>query len=271
MGRRLSDALTGHMKDREPAEEGRFSVGGRVMAATAGVVVLAGAALGVGALVHSLHGPSPKSMSAAGASTGTGAPSASPRHGRDPGNPSTPRRDARPPGSPDATSLMPGTPMKPVPGTPMTAVPGTPMTADSPTTRRPVPSGKNPASPQTYTVVGYASQRCISVVGNAERAGASIDIWDCGNRPGQRWSANSDGTWSTLNMCMTAAGTGKGSAITLEPCNGGANQKFQLNAAHDIVNPAANSCVDAKDKKTNNGTHLQLWPCAGTSNQKWHI
>jgi hypothetical protein len=43
-----------------------------------------------------------------------------------------------------------------------------------------------------------------------------------------------------------------------------------VTAAHDIVNPAANKCLDVTDNNPNNGTRLQIWDCAGTANQKWN-
>ena len=42
-----------------------------------------------------------------------------------------------------------------------------------------------------------------------------------------------------------------------------------VTAAHDIVNPNANKCLDATGNSSANGTRLQIWTCAGTANQKW--
>ncbi|MGW7579311.1 ricin-type beta-trefoil lectin domain protein [Streptomyces sp. NPDC054765] len=131
---------------------------------------------------------------------------------------------------------------------------------------------KKAAPPATTgeSVIGSASHRCVSVVGNAKRTGASIDIWDCGSLAGQSWTPGADGTFRTLGMCMTASGTSDGAAITLEPCNGSADQTFRLNASQDLVRSGTNRCVDVTDGATHDGTHLQLWKCDGTSNQKWY-
>jgi hypothetical protein len=74
-----------------------------------------------------------------------------------------------------------------------------------------------------------------------------------------------------MGQCMTLSGGSHsdGTPIVISSCNGGAAQRFTLNNAHDLVNVAADKCVDVKDQQTDDGTRLQLWQCAGTDNQKW--
>ena len=42
-----------------------------------------------------------------------------------------------------------------------------------------------------------------------------------------------------------------------------------LSDAGDLVNPAANRCVDIVDVNPANDAKLQLWDCSGNPNQKW--
>lgn len=71
---------------------------------------------------------------------------------------------------------------------------------------------------------------------------------------------------------MTAVGSGDGAPIQVRSCVGGAAQRFTLNAAHDLVNVAADKCVDVTDGRVHeNGAPLQLWSCSGDSNQKWSL
>jgi hypothetical protein len=72
-------------------------------------------------------------------------------------------------------------------------------------------------------------------------------------------------------MDVAGGGSADGTPIQLARCNGGPAQRFTLNGASDLVNQAADKCVDVKDKGTTNGVRLQLWQCAGTSNQKWSM
>ena len=71
---------------------------------------------------------------------------------------------------------------------------------------------------------------------------------------------------------MTAASTANGAAIQLYTCNGTGAQKWSYNSSsHDIVNTAANKCLDATGQSSADGTRLQIWTCTGTSNQKWTV
>jgi L-serine deaminase len=126
------------------------------------------------------------------------------------------------------------------------------------------------ASVQTVEIVGYASGKCIDVTKG--QSGVPIEIWNCDPVTDlKRWVFYSDGTVRSQGQCMTVAGgSGNGAPIEVTSCNGGSAQRFNLNNAHDLVNVAADKCVDVKDKQTGNGTPLQLWSCGGTSNQKWH-
>jgi hypothetical protein len=123
----------------------------------------------------------------------------------------------------------------------------------------------------TATIISYATSKCIDVT-NEGQTGVPIQIWTCDPvTDWKRWAFYSDGTIRSQGHCMTVAGgSANGTPIEVMPCNGGSAQRFNLNNAHDLVNIAADKCVDVKDKQTANGTKLQLWSCGGTSNQKWH-
>ena len=71
-------------------------------------------------------------------------------------------------------------------------------------------------------------------------------------------------------MTLLNGSSADGTPIVLEPCNGGAAQRFNLNAAHDLTS-STDKCVDVKDQQTADGTTLQLWTCTGTANQKWQF
>ncbi|MGW3466600.1 RlpA-like double-psi beta-barrel domain-containing protein, partial [Streptomyces olivaceoviridis] len=45
---------------------------------------------------------------------------------------------------------------------------------------------------------------------------------------------------------------------------------WTVTAAHDIVNPQANKCLDVTDNNSANGTRIQIWSCTGAANQKWN-
>ncbi|MGW1274846.1 ricin-type beta-trefoil lectin domain protein, partial [Streptomyces sp. NPDC002491] len=147
---------------------------------------------------------------------------------------------------------------------------------------RPAPSRTTSGSPQKQTtsggssrpagvsVKGFASGRCIDVTG-AGGDGTPLQIWDCTGARQQTWRFMSDGTVRSLGMCMDVAwgSTRNGAVIQLARCSGNPAQQFRLNAAHDLVNPQADKCVDVRDRGTGNGNRLQLWDCNGMGHQKW--
>lgn len=128
-----------------------------------------------------------------------------------------------------------------------------------------------PSAPSGIGVYNHESGRCIAVVGGKAVQGAALQIWDCAGTAAQLWTFASDGSMRALGMCVRLAGgsTSDGTALELAACDGGKDEQFQLNAAHDLVNPPAGKCADARDNGTANGTRVQLWSCAGSDNQKW--
>jgi len=71
-------------------------------------------------------------------------------------------------------------------------------------------------------------------------------------------------------LSSTSASTADGAQIQLYDCNGTGAQKWTVTAAKDIVNNAANKCLDATGSSSANGTRLQIWTCTGGANQKWN-
>ncbi|WP_307080388.1 RICIN domain-containing protein [Streptomyces canus] len=120
------------------------------------------------------------------------------------------------------------------------------------------------------SIWSYASGRCIDVR-DAGGDGTPLQIWDCNGFAQQSWRFMSDGTVRALGLCMDVAwgSTSDGAVVQLATCSHNPAQQFRLNSAHDLVNPQANKCVDVKDRKTGNGTRLQLWDCNGQDIQKW--
>ncbi len=58
--------------------------------------------------------------------------------------------------------------------------------------------------------------------------------------------------------------------MQLWDCNGSAAQQWTYSAgSHDVVNPAANKCLDVAGNTSANGTATQIWTCTGAANQKW--
>jgi hypothetical protein len=125
------------------------------------------------------------------------------------------------------------------------------------------------ADPQFVTVgariQGAGSGRCLSAPAND---GAATTIQDCS---GQAWSITTDGQVMSNGKCLDAfgQGTANGTVVTVWTCNGGTNQRWNLNPNGTITGVQSRRCVDVNAMLTANGTKVQLWDCNGGSNQTW--
>ena len=134
------------------------------------------------------------------------------------------------------------------------------------TTNLPPPA---PASGSSF--VSALNGRCIDVPAGSFVEGARLWMWDCNNTPAQSFVPDAGRLRSGNGLCMDAAGggTGNGTPVQLAACSTNRAQQFVLSGAGDLVNVAANRCVDVKDANRDLRASLQLWDCAGTPNQKW--
>jgi hypothetical protein len=120
-------------------------------------------------------------------------------------------------------------------------------------------------------VISEEHGRCLEAASGVAKAGTPVQMWDCHGYEWQKWSFMSDGTLRTLNMCLTVAGqsTEDGAELQIDTCRSSAAQRFNLNAAQDLIYLYADKCLDVVDHGDSNGTTVQIWSCSGQGNQKW--
>lgn len=71
---------------------------------------------------------------------------------------------------------------------------------------------------------------------------------------------------------MAGASSANGTAVQLYDCNGTGAQQWSYDATtHDVVNLAADKCLDVTDDSSANGARAQIWSCTGAANQKWQL
>jgi Ricin-type beta-trefoil lectin domain/Glycosyl hydrolases family 43 len=83
----------------------------------------------------------------------------------------------------------------------------------------------------TSVIRGVGSNRCLEVPNSASTDGTQTAIWDC---------------------------------------NGGANQSWTYNSAHQLV-VYGNKCLDVADQSTSAGAVVEIWTCNGGGNQQWNL
>ncbi|GIF62839.1 hypothetical protein Ais01nite_08740 [Asanoa ishikariensis] len=183
-------------------------------------------------------------------------------------------RPATASGPPTRASGTPGRPIGGTPSSPVSGKPGQqPVTGAPGRGAPPSPTKTTGAADSGRQIVGHGSNRCITIPSGNATAGQQIQIADCRNASGQRWTFGGDGTVRSLGMCLDVAGgsTADGARVRLATCNGRSSQRFKLNTAHDLVSIPADRCVDVVEMNTANGAPLQIWQCSGTDNQKWSL
>ncbi|MEV6349718.1 protein kinase [Actinoplanes sp. NPDC051851] len=124
----------------------------------------------------------------------------------------------------------------------------------------------------TDTVTGYqvksmGTGTCLY----APTETGSVQLWECNDSDGEKFSFDSDGTMRVRGRCVSIAGTDDGTTLKLATCSGSKAQLFTYNSSFDIVSEWAYKCVDVPDGSTANGVIAQIWECEGTDNQKWSI
>ncbi|MRT44833.1 hypothetical protein FGX00_03125, partial [Xylella fastidiosa subsp. multiplex] len=79
--------------------------------------------------------------------------------------------------------------------------------------------------------------------------GTAVQLYDCNGSSAQQWTVQSDGSIRSLGKCLdvTSASVADGAKVQLYDCNGTGAQQWSYNASTgDVVNVAANKCLDAE-------------------------
>jgi poly(hydroxyalkanoate) depolymerase family esterase len=133
--------------------------------------------------------------------------------------------------------------------------------------------GLTQTTPPGGPIVGSASGKCLDVPNSSTANGTQLQLWDCQQLTGQRFTRNSAGQLQVGGKCLDAEGWGsaEGTRVVIWDCSGGANQRWNVNANGTITNVHNGLCLDAKGAGSANGTQIILWTCNGGANQQWRL
>ncbi len=75
------------------------------------------------------------------------------------------------------------------------------------------------------------------------------------------------------NKCLDAegAGTSPGTRVIIWECQGGQNQRWNVNANGTITGVPSGLCLDTDNGGTGNGAQTVLRNCNGASTQRWTL
>ena len=84
---------------------------------------------------------------------------------------------------------------------------------------------------------------------------------------------------TNTNKCIGPAGngTGNGTAMEIQDCNGGNGQAWTATLVSgttdtfNFKNKASNRCMDVSGASGADGARMQLWDCTGGNNQKFAV
>ncbi|MEU4745995.1 arabinofuranosidase catalytic domain-containing protein [Actinosynnema sp. NPDC023658] len=129
-------------------------------------------------------------------------------------------------------------------------------------------------SPQQGRLVGAQSGRCAEVPNGSTANGTQVQLADCRNVDGQRWTPTSGKELRVYGgKCLDAngQGTANGTRVIIWDCNGQVNQQWNVNSNGTVTGVQSGLCLDAADGGTAVGTKLILWSCHGGANQQWTL
>ncbi|GAA4672898.1 hypothetical protein Prum_076570 [Phytohabitans rumicis] len=189
-----------------------------------------------------------------------------------PGGTATPEPTAAPGGSldtrpaPSATAASPS--VKPTRSAPSSA------RASAAPSRSVRPTKTSAPTQPLFTdrpIVNESSGKCIDVPGSSADTPAEIQMWDCHDVAGEKFTHAADGTLRVLGKCLEIRSTGNGSTLRIAGCTAGARQQFDLTGAGNLISRGAGRCVDVTNGDPGNGIWLMISDCTGTETQKWYV
>ncbi len=114
----------------------------------------------------------------------------------------------------------------------------------------------------------------MDVAGANAANGTPVQLYDCNGTTAQQWTVSPTAPYARWASAWMSPATARRTArpYSCGTAQGRPNQKWAVSAAHDIVNPQANKCLDATGNSSANGTRLQIWSCSGGApTRKWTV
>ncbi|MEW5250233.1 ricin-type beta-trefoil lectin domain protein [Microbulbifer sp. 2201CG32-9] len=109
--------------------------------------------------------------------------------------------------------------------------------------------------------------KCVEVAGGQPVDKANLQLWDCKNRPSQRWSFYPDGTIRSMGLCMGRVSGDYN--VQLQNCiSGSLQQRWVVDhvEGHIASSSATGLCLDVNRQQggdNSNGANIDLYDCGG--------
>ncbi|KAF8997618.1 G-X-X-X-Q-X-W domain-containing protein [Cyathus striatus] len=139
------------------------------------------------------------------------------------------------------------------------------------------PSGSFPPPQGEMIHPNGDSYRCLDVRGAAYANGTPVQIYDCNNKPAQRWFVNRGSTKVQLtgtNFCLDAgAASGNGVGMKIWQCYDNLPaQAWYYTDDNRIALENQRQCLDLPNGNVTDGVQVQTWQCTDfNTNQIWTL
>lgn len=149
-------------------------------------------------------------------------------------------------------------------------------------TKRSLPDALAPGDP----IVGWGSQRCVTVTGAARTVGAGLSVRSCDESPEQNWDLQpvsggyalgvyrstvdqtaDDAQFQSQELCAQ----GSGATVSLATCASTAAQTWTMPMNGTIRNTATGTCLNVAGAATADGSPLILYSCGISPNEAWTV
>lgn len=147
-------------------------------------------------------------------------------------------------------------------------------------TKRSIPDAVAPGQP----IVGWGSQRCVTVDGGARTVGTGLSLRGCDGSVEQKWEleprdggyalivyrshedrTGDDAQFEAHELCAE----GSGSAVAVTTCARSTPQTWTIASNGTIRNAATGTCLNVRGGGTSDGSPLMLYGCGTSSNEIW--
>lgn len=135
-----------------------------------------------------------------------------------------------------------------------------------------VGNGLDSATSKTFRIVPRLDERFCTDI-STRASGGRLYIWQCSeNNPNQMFEFLPSGEIKLAGKCLSARAGYSSGPLTIEDCDGAANQAFSYDSTRGLLRTVDNLCVDVFAGRMTNNTFLNVYTCdAANRNQQFQV
>lgn len=114
-----------------------------------------------------------------------------------------------------------------------------------------------------------APKMCARLYGGGNAPGSPVVYLECYAGDNTLWAAQDDGSYRSLGVCMDlpAGQTANGTLLRVNPCTGGAHQKWTARPDGQLQHDVSGRCLTVNPA----AAHMHVMDCQALDTQKWSL